>query len=37
MREGRRSGIAGRDGEGSEGPWESFVLMRKGLDRAWEC
>ena len=37
MREGRRSGIAGRDGEESEGPWESFVLMRKGLDRAWEC
>ena len=35
MRRGRRSGISGRDGEGSEGPWESFVLMREDLDRAW--
>ena len=37
MRRGRRSGISGRDVEGSEGPWESFVLMREDLDRAWEC
>lgn len=26
---GPESGISGRDGEGSEGPRESFVLMRR--------
>lgn len=28
--------MLGAGGEGSEGGWESFVLMKKELDRPWK-